>query len=313
MSNTITINREHKDRLFKKLFGGKDNKENLLSLYNALNDTNYTNADDLTINTIDDVIYMSMRNDVSCIIDNYMSLYEQQSTFNPNMPLRGLLYFARLYDKYIIENDLDIYGKILRKIPTPQFYVFYNGTTQKPDKIILKLSDAFEHPIHEGSFEWTATMLNINYGQNKELMKKCHVLKEYSIFIDKINKYRKLYKDITAAVEKTVEECIQKNILKDFLTAHRAEVISMVLEEYNEQKTLKALAEDSRAEGRIEGLQEGKIDTLMSFLNELGPVPTDLVNIIQKQTDLSVLEHWIHIAARSDSVADFETKLKIHL
>lgn len=280
MSNMITINREHKDRLFKKLFGDEDNKENLLSLYNALNDTTYTNTDDLNINTIDDVIYMSMRNDVSCIIDNYLSLYEHQSTFNPNMPLRGFLYFASLYNKYIKENDLDIYGRHLRKIPTPQFFVFYNGTSYKPDKIILKLSDAFEHPVREGSFEWTATMLNINYGHNEELMKKCHVLKEYSIFIDKINQYKKSYTDISTAVEKVVEECVNENILKDFLSTHRAEVINVVLEEYNEQKTLDALAEDSKEEGR----KEGKI------LAYLEMVKDGLLTLNEAATRLNITE-----------------------
>lgn len=115
------IRQNYKDTLFRKLFGDPENKKELLSLFNALNGTAYTNEDDLEITTIGDVVYMSMKNDVSCILDCYMGLFEHQSTFNPNMPLRGLLYFGKLYDKYVVENECNLYGSTLIKIPTPRY------------------------------------------------------------------------------------------------------------------------------------------------------------------------------------------------
>ena len=85
------VNRNYKDRLFKAVFGSADRKEYALSLYNAINDTSYSDSSELTLYMIEDSVYMGMRNDVSFIFDNAINLYEQQSTYNPNMPLRGLL------------------------------------------------------------------------------------------------------------------------------------------------------------------------------------------------------------------------------
>lgn len=126
------INREYKDRWFRLLFGNEKYKENTLALYNALNGTSYTNVDDVTIYTIDDVIYVDMKNDVAFILDSELSLWEQQSTYNPNMPLRGIMYFGKLYDKYVAETYRNIYRKKLVTIPTPQYIMFYNGTEERP-------------------------------------------------------------------------------------------------------------------------------------------------------------------------------------
>lgn len=122
------INREHKDMLFHLIF---ENKEDLMTLYNAVNKTEYTNVEDLQITTFNDAVYMSMKNDVSFLFENKMNLYEHQSTFNPNMPIRGFEYFAELYSTYMEQNHLDVYGSTQVKLPTPQYIVFYNGTKDK--------------------------------------------------------------------------------------------------------------------------------------------------------------------------------------
>ncbi|WP_455951025.1 hypothetical protein [Eubacterium sp.] len=186
----MEYNRNHKDRVFCMIFGYEKYKGNLLDLYNALNGTNYTNPDELEINTMENVLYMSMKNDVSCIIANNMALYEHQSTWNPNMPLRGFLYFADLYNKYVSTGSLGIYREKLVKLPTPQYYVFYNGSANMPDRQLLRLSDAFMEPPRQGEFEWTATVLNINYGHNKKLLSNCKTLSEYAILIKTINEYK---------------------------------------------------------------------------------------------------------------------------
>ncbi len=128
------VNRTYKDRLFSFLFGREKNKAWTLSLYNAVNGTNYTNADEIEINTIDNVLYMEMKNDVSFILDNVVSLYEQQSTFNPNMPIRQLLYLSRLYEKHIMDTDQDLYGQRQIRLPIPRFITFYNGTDNVEDQ-----------------------------------------------------------------------------------------------------------------------------------------------------------------------------------
>lgn len=268
------INKKYKDRLFRKIFSDEKNKDKLLDLYNALNGTKYTNPADLEITTIDNVIYLGMKNDTSFLLDSRMSLYEQQSTFNPNMPLRGLMYFSKLYDKYIKKNKYNIFSSKLIKIPTPQYYVFYNGTENYPDRTELKLSDAFQKEGYIG-FEWTAIMLNINYGRNKKLLDNCKILRDYAILIDRIRKYQKICVDMEEAVNRAVDECIETEILSDFLLEHKAEVLDMVLTEYNEEETMQMLREEARADGlaagradglaigRAEGRAEGRLNTLI--------------------------------------------------
>ena len=158
--NMFKGNRKYKDRLFRLLFS---NKQYLLQLYNALTHSNYENPDDLQITTLDDVLYM--KNDVSVLLDDYLNLYEHQSTINPNLPLRGLFYFAELYRQVI--SNCNIYSTRLIPLPTPLYFVFYNGNTDIGESMTLKLSDAFIHGNEQSGMELNVTVLNINYGKTK--------------------------------------------------------------------------------------------------------------------------------------------------
>ena len=248
------INRKYKDSLFQKLFG--ENKYNALSLYNALNNSNYTNPDDLTITTIDDIVYMGIKNDTSYLIDGNLQLTEHQSTFNPNMPIRGLMYFGKLYDQYISSLDDTIYGHKLIKLPNPKYYVLYNGDDDCPEEIDLRLSDAFVHPDKSHDYEWTATMLNINSGHNYMLMKACSILNEYSTFISKVKEMKCVEKTSKDAIIKAVDYCIDNNILKECLLKNKSEVIDMVLTEYDEEKTMSALKKQYFNQGRTNTISD---------------------------------------------------------
>lgn len=278
----MSVNRKHKDRLFRTLFGEEQRKENTLALYNALNDTSYDNVDDLEIKTIDDAIYMGMKNDVAFIIYNDLSLYEHQSTYNPNMPIRGFMYAGQLYSKYIEQNDLNVYSSMQQKLPSPHYYIFYNGTDKHKDVEELKLSDAFEKFEDYGKYEWTAVMLNINYGHNKKLLEKCRPLMEYSIFVSKIRKYTESESTLEQAVNKAVDECISEGVMADYLIGHKAEVTDMVLTEYNEEKTMKAFAKEYLENGIKQGIEFGekrgihqeKINTAKRMLDKKVDVET---------------------------------------
>ncbi len=239
----------HKDRLFRKLFGDESNKDALLSLYNALNQTSYTDPSELTINTIEDVLYMSMKNDISCILDNQMVLMEHQSTFNPNMPLRGFLYFGKLYSQYIETNSLNLYSSDQVHVPTPRYFVLYNGTQEFPDKITLHLSDAFSREDIGGNFEWTAEMININSDHNEAIMQSCQTLREYAVFTQMIRENRKTGMDIEEAVNQTVDQCIRQGILKSFLLKWKSEVIEMCITEYNQEAVMKMLEKENLEKG----------------------------------------------------------------
>ena len=252
----IQGNRNHKDSLFRKVFR---KKSDLLALYNAINGTNYDNEDDLEINTLDNALYMTVKNDVSCIVGCTMNLYEHQSSYNPNMPLRGFIYFATLYNSYTDQRKLNLFSSTLQKIPTPQFVVFYNGLKNEPDRQILRLSDAFQ--TKGGCLECEAVMLNINYGQNLKLMEKCRRLEEYAIFIATVREYaadkkRSLGEAITLAIDK----CIEKGILLDILTAERTEVFMYILESFDKE----LYERDLKQNAYDDGVKDGEINKLFS-------------------------------------------------
>ena len=255
MQESVSINRTYKDRLFKIIF---EDKKELLSLYNALTGKNYQNPDELEINTIDDVIYMHLKNDMSFILDDWQNLFEQQSTFNPNQPLRGFFYFADLYKvKYFGKK---IYSTRLLKIPTPQYIVFYNGTTNMPDKKELRLSDAFQQPTEQPDIEVVAHMLNINYGHNKELMERCRKLKEYAQFIDIIRHYLRENEHLTneQAISKAIDDCIQNNILRDILQKERLRVMASILSEFDEVGYKEMIRQEAYEDAYEEGLEAGR-------------------------------------------------------
>jgi hypothetical protein len=198
--------------------------------------------------TIDDCIYMGMKNDIGLLIDFWLTLYEQQSTWNPNTPVRGMFYFSGMYEKYIALNKLNTYGSKLIKLPTPQYIVFYNGMDERmdgKDEVKLRLSDAFVDKSVASEFEWTATVKNINLGRNKELMEKCRPLMEYATLVDKIRRYKDELGDIEKAVDKAVDECIKEGVLADFLIGHKAEVMDVCLTEYDEMATINAFKEEA--------------------------------------------------------------------
>ncbi len=283
------LNRNYKDRLFLRVFS---DKEYLLSLYNAINGSHYTNADELEITTLEDVIYMSMKNDVSFLLGEVLNLWEQQSSYNPNMPVRGLSYFAGLYQQYIERKKINVYSSKLKKLPFPQYIVFYNGRREEPDRMELRLSDAFEKTeataFMEPSLEVKATMLNINYGNNRELMEQCRRLREYAQFIAAIRDFQDNGMSAEAAVNAAVDLCIKQGILEDILSSHRAEVIAMFLTDYDEQSHM-AMERDEwteagRAEGKAEGRAEGKAEIVAMIRRKL-----------KKQLDISEIANALEM------------------
>lgn len=241
------INNKHKDRLFSYLFGSEENKKWTLSLYNAVNHSSYTDPEAIRITTMSDVLYMGMKNDISFILENTVSLYEQQSTYNPNMSLRGFMYAARFYDKYIHEHKLNIYGTELIMLPVPRLVVFYNGTDEMDDTV-LELKDAFR-PAVESDISVRVRMVNINYGKNRELLDACRPLSEYAWLIDRIREYKNDM-GIEDAVDRALNEMPQEYEIRPFLMGNRAEVKQMCITEYNEAETMQMFKAEGRKEGR---------------------------------------------------------------
>ena len=256
---SLPVNRIYKDRLYKMIF---NDKSELLKLYNAINGTHYDDPAMLTITTLDNAIYMTMENDLSFIIDMRLALYEQQSTVNPNLPLRFLMYITDIYSAYT--KDMNIYGSKKVQIPLPSFVIFYNGVKSQPDRTEFLLSELFHPTPDQPALELTAVMLNINKGHNQELMNACHTLRDYSEYVARIRTYS-AEMPLTDAVEKAITECIHENILRDFLLKNRAEAKAMSIYEYDEEKTLRMFREEGYEDGERNGKIQATIEMCLEF------------------------------------------------
>ncbi len=253
--------RTFKDSLFREIYGGKDERSKrwLLSLYNALSGKNHTNIEDLKITTIENVLYVKMKNDLSFLLDSQMNLFEHQSTINPNMPLRGLIYFVQIYQNEISKNKKDIYRSTLIKIPSPRFVVFYNGSVEQPDIVKYKLSDAFEIQDDSGEFEWTATVININPGHNETLSKNCKSLYHYCSFVNRVKASIKSGMTHQDAINEAVKYAIKENFLEGFFKEHRMNID--LLTEFDQ--------EDYDRNRREEGYEMGVHDTSLATTKNL--------------------------------------------
>jgi len=270
------VNNEIRDRLFKAIFGRENpqSRQWRLELYNALRGTHYTDSNALELNTIDNVIYLTMRNDISFLVDSQITLFEQQSTYNPNMPLRGLMYFAQLYQMHLNKMDKTLFRSTIVRIPNPEFIVFYNGQRKTKEIEYLKLSDAFEKEDKSGDFEWTAKMININPGYNSTLQKKCKPLYNYTQYISRIAENKRKGMNIKDAVNEAVDWAIREKLLDGFFKTQKEEILAMSLTEFNAEQVYRNWLEEGkeegreigreegRQEGRQEGLQEGRLEGL---------------------------------------------------
>ena len=296
----LRSNRNYKDTVFRMLFS---DRKNLLSLYNAVSGAHYEDPEMLEIVTLENAIYMGMKNDLAFIIDTDLFLYEHQSTYNPNMPLRDLFYISSEYQKLVDKKSL--YSSVLQKIPAPQFIVFYNGTEKKKDSWVNHLSEAFENLSGNPKLELEVLTLNINEGHNPELMEQCQTLREYAQYVACVRRYAKEF-ELNEAVKLAVDECIRNNILSEFLRANKSEVISMSIFEYDkeeeERKLRKAEYEAGVAAGMKDGMKAGVADGISkgkilakkdaaSSLITLGLTVEQISSALK--VDVETVEKWI--------------------
>ncbi len=266
-------NREHKDSVFVDLFYQDETaKKNLLSLYNALHDTNYKDETIIRKVKIDDVLYKNFKNDISCEVNGQVLVFgEHMSTINRNMPLRCLMYVGRAYEQLV--DSKARYRTTLVKIPTPEFYVFYNGEKEQPLERVLSLSDAFMNPARENSVELKVKVININSDKAHGILDKCGILKEYSQFISTVRKYS----EEESAIKKAIKECIEKGILADYLKRKGSEVENMLIAEYSYEEDMQVKQEEARQEGIWQGRREGI--TLSADIFQMVKKNPDLTNV----------------------------------
>jgi len=329
MRNTSRL---YKNNVFCLLY---EDRKNLLSLYNAVNQTNYRDENDLTIVTLDMAFCVKMKNDAACVIDGRLSLYEQQSTVNPNMPLRHLYYVAEELKTLIPLTEL--YRRKPVKIPLPKFVTFYNGEADQPAITELRLSDLYEQKAENPELELVVRQININEGYNEDILRQCESLTGYMCFVNKVRGKKAAGMVTRDAVTEAVDECIQEDVLADFFREHKSEVIDMGIYEFDEEayerirreecekeglekglkeglekglkegleKGLKDGLEKGLKDGLEKGLAQGKAESILELLEDLGDIPEELRLKITTQKDLDILKRWLKLAAKASSVEEF--------
>lgn len=270
-------NREYKSDVFSMLM---QDKRRALELYNAMNDTDYDNPDEVEMVTLAGGISLSVRNDASFVVGDNLSIYEHQSTVCPNMALRSLIYFVAVIKerisgrhRQIVDDDggnyadgrqhgRNIYGKSLIKIPTPKFVVFYNGAEKQPEEMTQYLSDSFEQKTDDPELELKCKVYNINYGKNRAIMDECRWLDEYMMFVDKVREYHnnKDEEELEDDINKAIDYCIENDILKEFLSERRGEVTKVMALDYTFDKQLEMERAEAWNGGKKEGIEEGRIE-----------------------------------------------------
>ncbi len=291
-TNQNKINKKHKDTLLFFLFGREENKPYLLELYNALRDSDsapISDINEIELNTIENVIYLGRKNDVSFLIDTEMNLYEHQSSYNPNMPLRGVIYWAMLMQKWLEaqNKNLALYTRSRLAIPTPQHIVFYNGYEKRPATEELHLSDAFMKPC--SGYEWTVTVYNINAGYNDTLLQKCQPLKEYADFTSNVHKNIAMGIPPADAVDIAYETAERGPCLGAFFRQHRMEVTNMLLTTFDEKEYWDFIRKEAREEGLAEGLEQGLL-ALISTLKTANFSAADAYELIKNNKEFADVE-----------------------
>lgn len=281
LEKCVTANRKYKDTVFRMIFL---DKKNLLSLYNAISGKTYTDSEKLEIVTLENAIYMGMKNDLAFIINTNIFLYEHQGTYNPNMPLRDLFYISSEYAK-LVENR-SLYSTKMQKIPAPNFVVFYNGTKKVEDCQIHCLSEAFENLTGEPQLELKVKVLNVNAGHNQVLMEQCQILKEYAEYVAMVRKYL-VEMPLNDAVNMAVDECIRKGILAEFLRKNRAEVVRVSIFEYDKEIEDEKLRQAEFAAGKTEGRNIERRMHIREML--LDNVPINKIKQYTKATEEEIL------------------------
>ncbi|MDE6568705.1 MAG: hypothetical protein K2K70_13385, partial [Lachnospiraceae bacterium] len=273
----------YKSDVFSMLMGIP---EYALEIYNVLNNTHYTDTSQIQIMKLEKGVLLSIRNDASFVLDSYLSLYEHQSTYNPNMPLRFLIYFSNLMLELIKEQEYDLFGRKQIPIPTPKFIVFYNGLETRPEQEEMRLSDAYEHPEEQYGLDLLCVAYNINPGYNEHIQNNSKVLFGYTTFVEKVRKYAKHELILKDAIKHAIDECISEGILADFFSEHRREVVEMAALDFTFERREKLIRRDSLEEGEKIGLLKGKIELLNEMGYSISEIATKLALSEQKVNEM---------------------------
>ena len=291
------VTSKFKDNVFCMLYR---DKKNLLELYNALNNSAYTNVDDLQVTTLNGGSYMKYKDDASFLLCMSLYMFEQQSSKNPNMPLRFLHYVSDVF-RELFSNSM-LHRRSMIKIPVPHFVTFYNGLEKwVEDEDEIRLSDMYEIPTDNPELELKVRVININ--EDVHILNKCKTLRDYMTFVNKVRFKMGVEGDnVRIAVTEAMNECIDEDILVDFFEQHREEVVEVSIYDYDEeevrrvlaeeyaqeyaQKVAKEVSEKAFAEGEQSGRQLNLINQVIKKVKKSKTLETIASELEEKEADI---------------------------
>lgn len=281
MANAV---RNYKDSLFTHLFG--HDPRLLVELYNAISGTDYPPDTPVEITTLEGVLYAGLKNDISFQLDGrYVVLAEHQSTINENMPIRLLLYAARVYEQILSSDNL--YRRRLVKLPAPEFVVLYNGEEPFPREKLYRLSDAYLAQPGENTLELKVRVININAEQDSPVLRRSETLAGYSSFVQAVREHQEAGLSLNEAIQKSIHQCIDQGILREFLEKNGSEVRNMVLTEWDENEARRIAAEEAREEAREETLKKSQKEVAIKLLRKGMPISEigEVVELSEEQIE----------------------------
>lgn len=218
--------------------------------------------EDIVFETLEGVLYLARKNDLAFTVRRkVLVIGEHQSTINENMPLRSAIYYGRTMEKII--EPRAIYKTKRISIPTPEFYVFYNGKEPQPLEQTLYLSDSYLEQTDHPMLQLTVKVININLSEKHPILQKCRPLYEYSWFIGKVWEYLAKGKTRDEAIKEAMEASVREKIMTEFIAKHGSEVRNMLFTEFNLEDAREVWEEEAREKGREKGREEGAVYTLI--------------------------------------------------
>jgi len=255
MELPVNVTRNFKDSMFRSLFR---NSARFLELYNAIKGTNYGPDTEMVDTTLDDALIMDELNDVSFLIDGKLVVFiEHQYTLNYNMPLRMLMYAGRVMETLL--KSRDIYREDMVEIPDTEFYVIYNGKTEFPDHVTLRLSDMRneERKKYPPKLELVVDIYNIYNGANAELLSRSRTLGDYEVFVELFHQYYVKTRDRGKALKLTVAECRARGTQEEIIEIFAKGVDNMIFTKFNLEEAKEVWKEEAEARGMKEGMAKG--------------------------------------------------------
>ena len=266
-------NAQYRDTVFRDYF---NNEHRLLSLCNAVLETNYKDESKIEINTLEGNFFSGQKNDVSCSIqDRFLVMVEHQSTVNPNMPFRFLSYVAQLFNNLVKARE-KIYRNEEIKFPDPLFYVFYDGDSNEPLEQELRLSDLLKGTSNR--LELIVKMYNINDGIGQPLLQKCDYLRDYSKLVGKVKKGISEGLSRRQAITSAINWCIENGFMQNYLLQKKDEVFGMLDWQWNMDEAQVAWEN----KGREEGISIGEVKKAEIIAAKM----------LRKGKDFSEIQEW---------------------